>query len=223
MKTNSVRSSSAPPHTTRSVRSRRGCSNFSAVSGGLLACLPLELKLRGKSTTQSFRSAIYYVDLGVRAAAHWKKPLSRPANLMPVARQPGSIKRHWILQPVAVSVMAHSRTVSRRALRSPKSSILRLTRLATANRNLATPEIPASPRCVTNWTERRRSVGRDGMTGIGTLPASPDRRTRVAGLDLRCAPALAEWQPVRPSASPCSLADSEAGGRQNASCGCRSA
>ncbi|GMG91436.1 MULTISPECIES: hydrolase or metal-binding protein [Cupriavidus] len=40
---------------------------FGAVSGGLLACLPLELKLRGKSTTQSYRSAIYYVDLGVRA------------------------------------------------------------------------------------------------------------------------------------------------------------
>ncbi|NUA25980.1 recombination directionality factor [Cupriavidus basilensis] len=39
---------------------------FSAVSGGLLACLPLELKLRGKSTTQSYRSAIYYVDLGIR-------------------------------------------------------------------------------------------------------------------------------------------------------------
>ncbi|MBU9205561.1 phage capsid protein [Burkholderia multivorans] len=40
---------------------------FRAVSGNLLACLPLELKLRGKSTTQSYRSAIYYVDLGVRA------------------------------------------------------------------------------------------------------------------------------------------------------------
>ena len=39
---------------------------FSAVSGNLLACLPLELKLRGKSTTQSYRSAIYYVDLGLR-------------------------------------------------------------------------------------------------------------------------------------------------------------
>ncbi|MGA3959698.1 phage capsid protein [Ralstonia nicotianae] len=40
---------------------------FSAVSGNLLACLALELKLRGKSTTQSYRSAIYYVDLSVRA------------------------------------------------------------------------------------------------------------------------------------------------------------
>lgn len=39
---------------------------FRAVSGNLLACLPLELKLRGKSTTQSHRAAIYYVDLGVR-------------------------------------------------------------------------------------------------------------------------------------------------------------
>jgi len=38
---------------------------FSAVSGGLLASMPLELKLRGKSTTQSYRSAIYYVDLVV--------------------------------------------------------------------------------------------------------------------------------------------------------------
>ena len=29
--------------------------------------MPLELKLRGKSTTMSFRSAIYYVDLVVRS------------------------------------------------------------------------------------------------------------------------------------------------------------
>ncbi|WP_420996522.1 hypothetical protein ACKI2N_032620 [Cupriavidus sp. 30B13] len=42
-------------------------SYFHAVSGGLLACLPLELKLRGKSTVHSYRSAIYYVDLGVRS------------------------------------------------------------------------------------------------------------------------------------------------------------
>ena len=40
---------------------------FDAVSGGRLACMPLELKLRGKSTTMSFRSAIYYVDLVVRS------------------------------------------------------------------------------------------------------------------------------------------------------------
>lgn len=39
---------------------------FHAVSGGLLASMPLALRLRGKSTTQSFRTAIYYVDLVVR-------------------------------------------------------------------------------------------------------------------------------------------------------------
>jgi hypothetical protein len=39
---------------------------FHAVSGGKLSTLPLELRLRGKSTTQSRRSAIYYVDLTVR-------------------------------------------------------------------------------------------------------------------------------------------------------------
>jgi len=41
-------------------------SYYKAVSGNVLACLPLELRLRGKSTTQSHRGAIYYVDLGVR-------------------------------------------------------------------------------------------------------------------------------------------------------------
>lgn len=39
---------------------------FSAVSGGRLAHMPLELKLRGKSTAMSHRAAIYYVDLVVR-------------------------------------------------------------------------------------------------------------------------------------------------------------
>lgn len=39
---------------------------FHAISGGLLSTLPLELRLRGKSTTQSHRSAIYYVDLTVQ-------------------------------------------------------------------------------------------------------------------------------------------------------------
>lgn len=39
---------------------------YQAVSGNKLACLPLELKLRGKSTTQSFGRAIYYVDITIR-------------------------------------------------------------------------------------------------------------------------------------------------------------
>ena len=41
-------------------------SYYQAVSGGLLAYMPLELKLRGKSTMQSHRTPIYYVDLVVK-------------------------------------------------------------------------------------------------------------------------------------------------------------
>lgn len=40
---------------------------LNAVSGGLLSNLPLELRLRGKSTTMSHRAPIYYVDLTLRA------------------------------------------------------------------------------------------------------------------------------------------------------------
>lgn len=36
---------------------------YHAASGGLLSCLPLQLTLRGKSTTQSYRQPVYYVDL----------------------------------------------------------------------------------------------------------------------------------------------------------------
>jgi hypothetical protein len=36
---------------------------FHAVCGGHLSCLPLELRLRGKSTTRSHRTAVFYVDL----------------------------------------------------------------------------------------------------------------------------------------------------------------
>ncbi|OXI73725.1 phage capsid protein [Burkholderia sp. AU28863] len=54
---------------------------FRAVSGNLLACLPLELKLRGKSTTQSYRSAIYYVDLGVRSGSTLEEALVQAKEL----------------------------------------------------------------------------------------------------------------------------------------------
>ena len=39
---------------------------FQAVSGKRLACLPLELRLRGKSTRQSFGRPIFFVDLTLR-------------------------------------------------------------------------------------------------------------------------------------------------------------
>jgi len=50
-----------------SIRTLAGrLSYLNAVSGGLLSSMPLTLRLRGKSTTQSYRQPIYYVDLVVR-------------------------------------------------------------------------------------------------------------------------------------------------------------
>lgn len=42
---------------------------FQAVSGGLLSTLPLELRLRGKSTSMSHRTPFYYVDITVRTGS----------------------------------------------------------------------------------------------------------------------------------------------------------
>jgi hypothetical protein len=39
---------------------------FQAISGNRLACLPLELRLRGKSTRQSHGTPIFYADITVR-------------------------------------------------------------------------------------------------------------------------------------------------------------
>lgn len=41
-------------------------SYYHAASNGLLSCLPLQLTLRGKSTTQSYRTPVYYVDLTLK-------------------------------------------------------------------------------------------------------------------------------------------------------------
>jgi len=54
---------------------------FRAISGNLLACLPLELKLRGKSTAQSFRAPIYYVDLTVRSGSTLEDALTQAQDL----------------------------------------------------------------------------------------------------------------------------------------------
>ena len=45
-------------------------SYYHAASNGLLSCLPLQLTLRGKSTTQSYRTPVYYVDLTLREGVH---------------------------------------------------------------------------------------------------------------------------------------------------------
>lgn len=62
---------------------------FSAVSGGHLACMPLELKLRGKSTAMSHRSAIYYVDLVVRSGMTLEQAVTEARRLNEQRAQAG--------------------------------------------------------------------------------------------------------------------------------------
>ncbi|OJU90373.1 MAG: hydrolase or metal-binding protein, partial [Acinetobacter sp. 38-8] len=51
-------------------------SYYHAASGDLLSCLPLQLTLRGKSTTQSYRTPIYYVDLTLRDGTNLKEAIT---------------------------------------------------------------------------------------------------------------------------------------------------
>ena len=48
---------------------------FRAISGNRLSCLPLELRLRGKSTRQSHGTPIYYVDITVRTGVSLEEAL----------------------------------------------------------------------------------------------------------------------------------------------------
>ncbi|ENU61352.1 recombination directionality factor [Acinetobacter lwoffii] len=50
-------------------------SYYHAASNGLLSCLPLQLTLRGKSTTQSYRQPVYYVDLTLRDGIHLQEAI----------------------------------------------------------------------------------------------------------------------------------------------------
>lgn len=50
-------------------------SYYHAASNGLLSCLPLQLTLRGKSTTQSYRQPVYYVDLTLREGVDLKQAI----------------------------------------------------------------------------------------------------------------------------------------------------
>lgn len=50
-------------------------SYYHAASNGLLSYLPLQLTLRGKSTTQSYRTPVYYVDLTLRDGIHLQEAI----------------------------------------------------------------------------------------------------------------------------------------------------
>lgn len=54
---------------------------FQAISGNRLACLPLELRLRGKSTRQSHGTPIFYVDITVRSGLSMEDALLEARQL----------------------------------------------------------------------------------------------------------------------------------------------
>jgi hypothetical protein len=54
---------------------------FQAISGNRLACLPLELRLRGKSTRQSHGTPIFYADLTVRGGMYMTEALVTASEL----------------------------------------------------------------------------------------------------------------------------------------------
>lgn len=62
---------------------------YHAASGGLLSCLPLQLTLRGKSTTQSYRAPVYYVDLTLRDGVQLHEAIQTAQEIKQQIQQSG--------------------------------------------------------------------------------------------------------------------------------------
>ena len=60
-----------------------------AISGNRLACLPLELRLRGKSTRQSHGAPIFYVDITVRSGLSMEDALLEAKQLEEIRKASG--------------------------------------------------------------------------------------------------------------------------------------
>lgn len=64
-------------------------SYYHAASNGLLSCLPLQLTLRGKSTTQSYRTPVYYVDLTLRDGTNLQQAIQIAQDIDQQSKQAG--------------------------------------------------------------------------------------------------------------------------------------
>ena len=64
-------------------------SYYHAASNGLLSCLPLQLTLRGKSTTQSYRTPVYYVDLTLRDGVNLQHAIQMAKEIDQQSKQSG--------------------------------------------------------------------------------------------------------------------------------------
>lgn len=64
-------------------------SYYHAASNGLLSCLPLQLTLRGKSTTQSYRTPVYYVDLTLKDGVNLQQAIQMAQEIDQQSKQAG--------------------------------------------------------------------------------------------------------------------------------------
>lgn len=64
-------------------------SYYHAASNGLLSCLPLQLTLRGKSTTQSYRQPVYYVDLTLKEGVDLQSAIHTAREIDQQTKQAG--------------------------------------------------------------------------------------------------------------------------------------
>ncbi|MEQ1273875.1 hydrolase or metal-binding protein [Acinetobacter ursingii] len=64
-------------------------SYYHAASNGLLSCLPLQLTLRGKSTTQSYRQPVYYVDLTLKDGVNLQQAIQMAQEIDQQSKQTG--------------------------------------------------------------------------------------------------------------------------------------
>lgn len=64
-------------------------SYYHAASNGLLSCLPLQLTLRGKSTTQSYRQPVYYVDLTLREGISLNNAITQAKQIDDQSKEAG--------------------------------------------------------------------------------------------------------------------------------------
>ena len=64
-------------------------SYYHVASCGLLSCLPLQLTLRGKSTTQSYRTPVYYVDLTLRDGTSLQQAIQMAQDIDQQSKQAG--------------------------------------------------------------------------------------------------------------------------------------
>ena len=62
---------------------------YHAASNGLLSCLPLQLTLRGKSTTQSYRTPVYYVDLTLKDGVNLQQAIQMAQEIDQQSKQSG--------------------------------------------------------------------------------------------------------------------------------------